>query len=52
MPTPFDRDNLIKELERDEVVINLDLNLGIFSATAWGCDLSAEYVAINSDYTT
>jgi len=21
-------------------------------ATAWGCDLTAEYVAINSEYTT
>jgi glutamate N-acetyltransferase/amino-acid N-acetyltransferase len=52
VPLPFDRDKLIEALGRDEVQINLNLNLGSFSATAWGCDLSAEYVAINSEYTT
>lgn len=53
VPLPFDRDKLIQALGRDEVRIDLDLNLGTsYSATAWGCDLSAEYVAINSDYTT
>ncbi|MFA5055280.1 MAG: bifunctional ornithine acetyltransferase/N-acetylglutamate synthase [Dehalococcoidia bacterium] len=25
---------------------------GKHSATAWGCDLTAEYVVINSEYTT
>ena len=30
----------------------LDLVAGSGSGTAWGCDLSAEYVAINSEYTT
>jgi glutamate N-acetyltransferase/amino-acid N-acetyltransferase len=34
------------------VVIDLNLNLGKASATAWGCDLTAEYVSINADYTT
>ncbi len=52
MPLPFDKDKLIEALGRDEVKIHLNLNLGFFSATAWGCDLSAEYVAINSEYTT
>jgi len=52
MPLPFDRDRLIEVLGRDEIFINLNLNLGCFAATAWGCDLSAEYVAINSEYTT
>ena len=52
MPLPFDKDKLIEALDSDEVRINLDLNLGTSSATAWGCDLSAEYVAINSEYTT
>ncbi|RJO60608.1 MAG: bifunctional glutamate N-acetyltransferase/amino-acid acetyltransferase ArgJ [Dehalococcoidia bacterium] len=53
VPLPFDKDKLIEALGRDEVRINLDLNLGTsYSATAWGCDLSAEYVAINSEYTT
>jgi glutamate N-acetyltransferase/amino-acid N-acetyltransferase len=52
MPLPFDKDKLIEALDSDEVRINLDFNLGTSSATAWGCDLSAEYVAINSEYTT
>ena len=32
--------------------IVLNLNLGEATATAWGCDLSEEYVTINSQYTT
>ncbi len=39
-------------LQKDEVEFRLDLNLGQGRATAWGCDLSAEYVTINSAYTT
>jgi glutamate N-acetyltransferase/amino-acid N-acetyltransferase len=34
------------------VKVRVALNGGKHSATAWGCDLTAEYVAINSDYTT
>ena len=29
-----------------------DLGLGPGAAEAWGCDLSAEYVRINAEYTT
>jgi glutamate N-acetyltransferase / amino-acid N-acetyltransferase len=32
--------------------LRVDLNLGQHSASAWGCDLSEEYVVINSEYTT
>jgi glutamate N-acetyltransferase/amino-acid N-acetyltransferase len=35
----------------DEVSIRVSLNLGKGEATAWGCDLSEEYVTINSEYT-
>ncbi len=35
-----------------DVKIRLCLNLGTGNATAWGCDLSEEYVTINSAYTT
>jgi len=51
-PLPFDRQGLIKILSGSEVRVNLNLNLGNGTATAWGCDLSEEYVAINSQYTT
>ena len=30
----------------------IELNSGVFSATAWGCDLTYDYVKINGDYRT
>lgn len=43
----------LKEIMHESTVpIIVDLNLGMHSATVWGCDLSAEYVRINSEYTT
>ncbi len=35
-----------------EIIINVELNSGEFAATAWGCDLTYEYVKINGDYRT
>jgi len=51
-PQPFLREEAVRLLDKDEVSIVLNLNLGDASATAWGCDLSEEYVTINSCYTT
>ena len=51
-PLPFDKGEMAKVLGDSEVSINLLLNLGTAAATAWGCDLSEEYVTINSKYTT
>jgi len=51
-PLPADREEVVKVLSGPEVSINLQLNLGTASATAWGCDLTEEYVTINSKYTT
>jgi glutamate N-acetyltransferase/amino-acid N-acetyltransferase len=51
-PLPFDRQNLVQILNRSEVSVSLNLNLGDGAATAWGCDLSEEYVTINSQYTS
>jgi glutamate N-acetyltransferase/amino-acid N-acetyltransferase len=39
-------------LNNEEVLLRIDLGSGERSATAWGCDLTPEYVHINSDYTT
>lgn len=39
-------------LAQDEVVVHADLGAGSADATAWGCDLSKEYVEINSAYRT
>jgi len=49
---PFDEKAAVKALDKSEVAIVLNLNLGEATATAWGCDLSEEYVTINSQYTT
>ena len=36
----------------DEIQINITLGMGDESATAWGCDLTYDYVKINGDYRT
>lgn len=51
-PLPFDEAALSHGLAQDEVRIEIDLGLGDGAATAWGCDLTPEYVRINSEYTT
>ena len=49
---PFSREEVVEALKAEEVEVGLNLNLGEAEATAWGCDLSEEYVTINSQYTT
>ena len=49
-PAQFDSDGLRALLRSDEVKIAIDLGLGDHEATAWGCDLSYDYVRINADY--
>lgn len=39
-------------MEREEIKITVDLAIGDFNATAYGCDLSYDYVRINSEYST
>lgn len=51
-PQHFDRSKLSMGLAGNEVSISLHLNLGSAKAVAWGCDLSEEYVTINSAYTS
>jgi len=51
-PVHYDNDKVVRHLDGDEVCIDLKLNAGNAAATAWGCDLSEEYVTINSEYTT
>jgi glutamate N-acetyltransferase/amino-acid N-acetyltransferase len=41
-----------RAFEQPEIEIVAELGLGPGTAEAWGCDLSAEYVHINADYTT
>ena len=51
-PIPFHRDAVVALMRGDEVTFRIALNLGDADATAWGCDLTEEYVVINSAYTT
>ncbi len=51
-PVHFSTRKLLGVLSDSEVPIGLQLNLGTATATAWGCDLSEEYVTINSQYMT
>lgn len=37
-------------LSEEEIIIEISLNAGEASATAWGCDLTYDYVKINGDY--
>ena len=48
----FDEDLAKKVLSQDEVEIQVNVNEGEHSVTAWGCDLTYEYVKINGDYRT
>jgi glutamate N-acetyltransferase/amino-acid N-acetyltransferase len=52
LPRAYDPREVVGVLASSEVPVRLELNLGTASATAWGCDLSEEYVTINSAYTT
>ena len=51
-PIPFHRDAVVALMQGAEVSFRIKLNLGEDRATAWGCDLSEEYVTFNSAYTT
>lgn len=52
-PLSFNKEETKSALSNSRwVLIRLCLHLGDGQATAWGCDLSEEYVRINSSYTT
>lgn len=48
----FDEDVAKEILLEHDIDINIDLKDGEEKATAWGCDLTYEYVRINGDYRT
>lgn len=49
-PVVFDEELAKKILEAEEVTIFVDMHEGGEEATAWGCDLTYDYVKINADY--
>ena len=48
----FDEDKALEILSEHDVHFDCDMNLGTEEATAWGCDLTYDYVKINGDYRT
>ncbi len=48
----FDKNRARPFLKKPGVKITVDLKSGRYGATAWTCDFSKEYVAINSEYST
>ncbi|MDO3412060.1 bifunctional ornithine acetyltransferase/N-acetylglutamate synthase [Saccharibacillus sp. CPCC 101409] len=51
-PVAFDEEEALEYLKGDTVQISVELNMGGASATAWGCDLTYDYVRINAAYRT
>ncbi|MDD6619969.1 MAG: bifunctional glutamate N-acetyltransferase/amino-acid acetyltransferase ArgJ [Eubacteriales bacterium] len=48
----FSEEKAAVVLSSDEIYIDINLNQGDNDATAWGCDLTYDYVKINGDYRT
>jgi glutamate N-acetyltransferase/amino-acid N-acetyltransferase len=51
-PVSFDKKALVDYMKGKEIYITLDLHLGKAEATAWGCDMTEEYIKTNAEYTT
>jgi glutamate N-acetyltransferase/amino-acid N-acetyltransferase len=50
VPVPFSEKDAKNILSEEEIEIIADLGGGTGKATAWGCDLTYDYVKINGDY--
>ncbi len=46
----YSEEEATKILSEPEVTVLVDMNMGDETATAWGCDLTYDYVKINADY--
>ena len=46
----YSEEEATKILSEEEVTVICDMHQGSASATAWGCDLTYDYVKINADY--
>ena len=46
----YSEEEATKILSEDEITVVINMNSGTETATAWGCDLSYDYVKINADY--
>jgi glutamate N-acetyltransferase/amino-acid N-acetyltransferase len=48
----FSEEKAKEVLSEDEIIVDINLKSGAYKATAWGCDLTYDYVKINGDYRT
>lgn len=48
----FSEEKAKEILLESEIILTVEMNQGEFAATAWGCDLTYDYVKINGDYRT
>lgn len=48
--TDYSEEKATEILSKDEVTVIADMKMGNENATAWGCDLTYDYVKINADY--
>jgi glutamate N-acetyltransferase / amino-acid N-acetyltransferase len=48
---PLSRDGIVQNIDKP-VVVTVSIGDGKGTGTAWGCDLSYDYVKINAEYTT
>ena len=46
----YSEEEATKILSAEAVTATADIKMGDASATAWGCDLTYDYVKINADY--
>lgn len=46
----YSEEEATKILSEEEVIVIADVKMGDATATAWGCDLTFDYVKINADY--
>ncbi len=51
-PVAFSEEEAKAYLSKDEIMIEVDLHIGDGTGTAWGCDLTYDYVKINASYRT
>ena len=49
---PFDAKEVSRKMDALDLSIEINLGVGTGAGTAWGCDLSTDYVRINADYHT
>ncbi|MCP3027344.1 bifunctional ornithine acetyltransferase/N-acetylglutamate synthase [Halobacillus sp. A5] len=51
-PCSFSEEQAVEDMKKEKVTIKIELHEGKGAGTAWGCDLTYDYVKINASYRT